>query len=159
MIQRIQTLYLLLACILLVVCMCLPIGFFLTDEGERIANLYNLWLRYNPQFIVEGMKGISFRPWALFAILLIASTLGLTNIFLYRRRALQMRICTFLIILLVGWYVVYGAFLYLVGSGLEAHFRPGWTAALPFCGGVLLYLAFRGIMKDEMLVRSLDRLR
>lgn len=159
MIQRIQTVYLLFACLLLVACMCFPIGFFLTEEGERVASLYNLWLRYSPQFVVEGMKGISFKPWALFAVLLIASFLSFADIFLFRRRALQMRVCTFVIILLIGWYMVYGAFLYLVGSGLEATFRPGWVAALPFCSGVFLYLAFRGIMKDEMLVRSLDRLR
>ncbi len=159
MIQRIQTLYLLVAFVLCVVCLSLPVGYYITDEGERVANLYNLCLRYSPSFVVEGMSGISMKPWALFGLLLATSVLCFVDIFLFRRRALQMRLCSFSIIFLIGWYAIYGAFIYFVGSGLEAHFRPGWVAALPFCCIVLLYLAFRGIMKDEMLVRSLDRLR
>ena len=159
MIQRIQTLYLLIACVLCVLCLCLPVGYYINDDGERVATIYNLMFRYSPQFVVEGMRGYSYRGWALFALLLFVSTISFTNIFLFRRRAFQMRLCTLSIILLVGWYILYAAFLWLVGSGIEAHFRPEWTAALPFCSIVLLYLAFRGVMKDEMLVRSLDRLR
>jgi hypothetical protein len=55
--------------------------------------------------------------------------------------------------------VLYAYFIYILGHGLEAHFRPDWEGALPFAALVLLYLAFRGVMRDEMLVRSLDRLR
>jgi len=159
MIQRIQSLYLLGACLLCVACLCLPVGHFSTEEGENVANLYNLVLRFSPQFVCEGMVGCSYRSWALFAVLLIASTLTFTDIFLFRRRAMQMRLCTFSLLLLVGWYILYAFFVYKACSGLESNFRPGWAVSLPFCSIVLLYLAFRGIMKDEMLVRSLDRLR
>ena len=95
----------------------------------------------------------------MFVVLLIVSSLSFFNIFLFRRRALQMRVCSFCIILLVAWFALYAFYIYKQGNGLEASFRPGWAAALPFCAIVLLYLAFRGILKDEMLVKSLDRLR
>jgi hypothetical protein len=95
----------------------------------------------------------------MFVVLLIVGSLSFFNIFLFRRRALQMRICSFSIILLVAWYALYAFYIYRQGNGLEASFRPGWAAALPFCAIVFLYFAFRGILKDEMLVKSLDRLR
>jgi hypothetical protein len=98
-------------------------------------------------------------PWALTALIGVTGVLEFMAIFLFRRRALQMRVCTFCIILLLGWYVTYVAFAYLVGEGLVGEFRPKVWAAVPAINSILLYLAFRGILHDEMLVRSLDRLR
>ena len=83
----------------------------------------------------------------------------LFTIFLFRRRALQMRMCTFCIILLVGWYAAMVAFAYILGEGLVGEFRPQLWASIPAINAILLYLAFRGILRDELLVKSLDRLR
>ncbi|MBO5793720.1 MAG: DUF4293 domain-containing protein [Bacteroidaceae bacterium] len=128
MIQRIQTLYLLICLVLTVVCMYFEVG---ADN----------------------------HPWALTAIMAVTGILEFMGIFLFRRRALQMRLCTFCIILLVGWYVALVAFAYILGDGLVGEFRPQLWAAIPAINAILLYLAFRGILRDEMLVRSLDRLR
>ena len=128
MIQRIQTLYLLICLVLTVVCMYFEVG------AEN-------------------------HPWALTAIMAVTGILEFMGIFLFRRRALQMRLCTFCIILLVGWYAVLVAFAYILGDGLVGEFRPQLWAAIPAVNAILLYLAFRGILRDEMLVRSLDRLR
>lgn len=152
MIQRIQTLYLLAACILCVAALCLPLAHFSTAEGEPVATLYNLWMTK-----ADGSRSFSY--WALFALLLFVSTLSFMDIFLFRRRALQMRIASFSMILLVGWYVAYGVFVWLFMNTNGAEFRPHWSAAFPFASIVFLYLAFRGIYRDEQLVRSLDRLR
>jgi len=150
MIQRIQSLYLLLSAALGIVCLCRPLGRFLTEEGEVCGNLYNLWIA-----LPQG--GHLFSPWALFAILVIATALTLLNILLFTRRALQMRIASLCIILLVGYYAYLATFVYLnAGDGT---FRPSLSAAFPLVCIVLDYLAFRSILKDEMLVRSLDRLR
>ncbi len=128
MIQRIQTVYLLLCVILTAVC----VYFECTAENH---------------------------PWALTAIMGVTGVLELLDIFLFRQRALQMRVCTFCIILLVGWYAVMVAFAYLYGEGLVGAYRPQPWAAIPAINAILLYMAFRGILRDEMLVRSLDRLR
>jgi hypothetical protein len=98
-------------------------------------------------------------PWALTTIMGITGVLEIMGIFLFRKRALQMRLCTFCIILLVGWYVALVAFAYIMGDGLVGEYRPEVWAAIPAINAILLYLAFRGILHDEMLVRSLDRLR
>lgn len=142
-----------LACVITVGCMSSGIGHFYNQEGEAVADMYNLWLTY----CADGR--FSLYPWALFAMLLIVATLSFLGIFLFTRRALQMRVCTLCIILLAGWYVTYASFAYLLCNKLDASFRINWTAVLPACSIIMLYLAFRGIMKDEMLVRSLDRLR
>ena len=128
MIQRIQTLYLLICLVLTVVCMYFEVG------AEN-------------------------HPWDLTAIMAVTGILEIMGIFLFRRRALQMRLCTFCIILLVGWYAALVAFAYILGDGLVGEFRPQLWAAIPAINAILLYLAFRGILRDEMLVRSLDRLR
>ena len=152
MIQRIQSLYLLISSILGVVCLSLPLGYFTTVQGERFAYLYNLWIRQ----AATGQH--EFYPWALFAILVIAPALTLMDILLFRQRALQMRVITLCIILLIGYYV-WLAFIIFTGYGEALSFTPKITAALPFVCIVLDYLAFRNILKDDMLVRSLDRLR
>ncbi len=159
MIQRIQTIYLFLSMVLCILCMTQPVGFYISEQGSQMAVMYNLLLRYTPQMGVTGLQAEHFVTVPLFVVLLIVSSLAFLGIFLFRRRALQMRLCSFCIILLVAWYALYAFYIYRQGHGLEASFRPGWAAALPFCSVVLLYLAFRGILKDEMLVKSLDRLR
>ncbi|MBQ7181218.1 MAG: DUF4293 domain-containing protein [Bacteroidaceae bacterium] len=159
MIQRIQTLYLFLACVLCVFCMTQPVGYYFSEQGCQMAVMNNLLLRYTPQLVDTGVQAEHFITVPMFVVLLIVSSLSFFNIFLFRRRALQMRVCSFSIILLVAWYALYAFYIYRQCNGLEASFRPGWAAALPFCAIVLLYLAFRGILKDEMLVKSLDRLR
>ena len=103
MIQRIQSIYLLAACILCVATMSTGIAHFHTLQGEPVADMYNLWFT-----MADGQHDL--RPWSLFVLLLIVSTLSFLDILLFRRRALQMRVASFCMILLVGWYVVYGFF-------------------------------------------------
>ena len=160
MIQRIQSLYLFLATVLVVVCMASRIGYFIADDGVRAGGLFNLgcWCSSGNGGYVLSSRGGS---WALFVILLIEATLSLLNIFLFKYRALQMRICSFCMVLLIGWYAVYGffAWYFLDAFQSEVSFKVTVWASLPFVSLILLYLAFRGILKDEKLVRSLDRLR
>ena len=152
MIQRIQTLYLLISTILGVVCLSLPLGQFFTAQNERYAELYNLWIS------ICASGDHQFTPWALFALLLAVTALTLLSIFLFRTRALQMRTVVLCMVLLVGYYAWLG-FLVFMAHRSGFSFRPSLTAALPLVCIILDYLAFRGILKDELLVRSLDRLR
>jgi hypothetical protein len=160
MIQRIQTLYLLLATVLSVVCMSNCLGYYISEDGEIVGKLFNLgcWCLKDEGACFLSSHGGS---WALFVILLIESTLSFLNIFLFKRRALQMRVCTFCMILLVGWYAAYGFFAWYFLDSFQTivSFRVSVWTSLPCVSLILLYLAFRSIFKDEKLVRSLDRLR
>ncbi|MCR4993788.1 MAG: DUF4293 domain-containing protein [Bacteroidales bacterium] len=171
MIQRIQTLYLALAVALCTACLCLPLGTFVNDGGELTGTLYNLWVHLPsqvgdtlqvpdaPLLAREAAGSHSFTPWALFALLLLATVGMAFSIFIYRTRLVQSRLVMLCCILLVGWYAVYGCFAYLLSTRYEAAFTPEVWAAFPAVACILAYLAFRGILKDEALVRSLDRLR
>lgn len=148
MIQRLQSLYLFLSTAIGILCLLMPIGTFILEDLP-FAEIRNLSMS------IDG--AYNFTPWPLFAILVLATLLSFIAILLYKTRALQMRFCTFAIILLVGWYA------YLAYLGFSAdeplQFRPTVWTSLPFVMIVLNYLAFRGILKDELLIRSLDRLR
>ena len=171
MIQRIQTLYLILAVALCTACLCLPIGNFINDQGDLVGTLYNLWLHQPsqlgdtlhvadaPVLASEAAGTHSFTPWALFAILLLTASGLAFSIFIYKTRLVQSRLVMLCCILLVGWYIVYGVFGYLLGQPLDSSFQLTPWAAFPLVACILSYLAFRAILKDEALVRSLDRLR
>lgn len=150
MIQRIQSVYLFLITVLAVVTLCLPVGRFLQD-GTLTAELYNL-------YIAPVQGNAVYSPWALFALLLLVALSSFGCIFLFKKRMLQVRITIFNALLLVGYYIAYGIFAFLLQDPWGS-FAIGWAAGLPAIALILDYLTFRAVMKDEMIVRSLDRLR
>ncbi|MBR1400561.1 MAG: DUF4293 domain-containing protein [Prevotella sp.] len=150
MIQRKQTLFLLLAVIVNIICLCLPVGKFI-PEGMGVADqMFNLW-------IITGSGVRDFSVWALFAILLLTCPIAIAAIFMYRNRMLQARLCLFNMLLLLGWIIVYAVFSFTRGE--QATFQPMFAACLPFISLILHFLAHRGIIADERLVRSMDRIR
>lgn len=126
---------------------------------QRIQTLYLLACCVSYAACVALEVADVNHPWALTVIMCICAVLVFVDIFLFRRRALQMRVCSFCIILSLGWYAVFAALAFLLGDGLVGIYRPRPWAAIPLVNVILLYLAFRAILKDELLVRSLDRLR
>ena len=152
MIQRKQTVFLLLAVILSVCCLCSPIGTF-DVGGLNTVTEYNLWL-------VDGQGQRQFSCWPLFAILLPSSALGLYSIFLYHNRRIQARMCTFNIFLVIGWYIVYAVFSNVLGSPVAGTtFQIELGGGLPAISLAFYFLAYKGIMADEKLVRAADRIR
>ena len=118
MIQRKQTLFLLAAFVLLVVCM----------------------------FFQSAM---------LMGYLCVVALVSVGNIFLYKKRKLQANLCTMAIMLLVFWYIL----LALLQKENVQEVSLEWPAVLPAVSIFLLFLARKGILADEKLVRSLVRLR
>ncbi len=150
MIQRIQTLYLLLAEAVLIVCLCLPIG-SVEPQGMGASDLfYNIGLYQEHGFMV--------RP-VLFVDIIVTAILSSVAVCLYRRRPLQMRLCKVGILLCLLWYAyyAYNAFVGLHSGGAVFHVR--FAACLPFVAIVLMALAHRSIKADEQLVKSMDRIR
>ena len=154
MIQRIQTLYLLVVAALLAVTIFTPMAYF-SIGGEE----YTL-----TAFAVRNAEGAAVQPTLYMGILLaMAGILPLIVIFLYKHRMLQLRLCIVEIVLLVGSAVMTGIYYYLsvrffsqtdlVAKGVHA------GIVLPLVAIVFAVLAIRGIFKDEMLVLSLNRIR
>lgn len=149
MIQRIQSVYLLIVAILSVIVMSNPIGSFIAADNS-IVEFTNLSL-------IDQSGVEDYKPWALFAILIISAIISLITIFLYRKRMLQIRLTLFNIILAIGYYVTLVTFVFMLKG--ESTFVPSWMVCLPFVGIVLDWLAIRAIGKDEMLVKAYERLR
>ena len=154
MIQRIQTLYLLIVTALMAVTLFAPLAWFAGDAGE--FGLY--------AFALKTAQGEAVQPAAYMgAVLALACALPLVTIFLFRRRLLQIRLCVVEIVLLLGCVAMEGVYYFLswrVFSDLAFHtqgFRP--AIALPLVCLLFAYLAARAIFRDELLVRAADRIR
>ena len=147
MIQRIQTVYLLVVAILAVVMISLPVGSFVTPD-YHMSELTNLAL--------VSEEGVSdYAPWALFALQTVSAIL--VTIFLYKKRMLQIRLTLFNMLVLVGYYVT--LVIFVLNLKGDASFVPSWTVCLPLISIILSWLAIRAIGKDEMLVKAYERLR
>ena len=161
MIQRIQSVYMLLAVVFTVVCLCMQIGTF-SVAGLPVMNEFNLWC-------TDLLGGRHFLTWPLFAVLVLSSAIGFCTIFLYRNRRLQARICVLNALLLLGWYILYAVFAQValtkaisvdfVKDLADASFRPAIAAALPVISFLLYIMARRSILADEKLVKAADRIR
>lgn len=149
MIQRIQTVYLLLVVGVLITCMCLPLGYF-TNAEIVTYTFSSLGVRSGEVFQSS---------WGLFCILLLSTIVAFATVFLYKNRVLQIRMTIFNSILLVGFYLAFIAFYFALKGDLEASFRIHWALCLPLIGIILNYLAIRAIGRDEVLVKAADRLR
>ena len=112
MIQRKQTVFLLLAAILAVVCLVVRLQ----------------W--------IDVLQGVSV-------------VLSTYTIFLYRQRPLQARLCLAGLLVVFAWYIGVAV--------LEG--RVGTIEGLPMVNAILIFLARKGILDDEKLVRAADRIR
>ena len=153
MIQRKQTVFLLLALVAGILCLCMPIGALLPLGMGVPSTVFNLC-------IVSAEKALSFGlVTSLFFILLVVCAIALITIFLFKNRKRQATFCSVCMLLILVWYAVF-AYLAYTCYGLEDQtFQPQWTAALPFVSDIFIWLARRGIIADEKLVRSMDRIR
>ena len=152
MIQRKQTIFLLIALVLNIVCLCLPVGRFVSQTMGADATLTNLWISMS-----DG--SLQFSAWYLFAILLLSCPVTIWAIISYKNRLFQARLCLCCMLLMVFWYIGYSIVKFWTAPGLNAELVMAWTYFLPFVSLVFYFLARRGIMADEKLVRSMDRIR
>lgn len=152
MIQRIQSLYLLLAAAFMSLTLFMPIATFVVDGQTYELTAFSLTCGEISQSTI----------W-LGIILVIATALPLITIFLFKRRTLQIRLCAVEVVLLIGSLVLVALYYWLTSRLFEGlvidHRQFGWAAPMPIVALVLSYLASRAIFKDEVLVRSLDRIR
>ena len=144
MIQRIQSLYLLL--VLMIYC---GVGSFFTLVKNYSDETYSI-----PGIFVENSWELN----SIIFVLIISSILSLLALLKFNNRILQIILNRFNII--SNLYLL-GIFVYqlLSLSGEIEISKKGIWLFLPFVVIVLLVLANRSIRKDEELVKSVDRLR
>ena len=151
MIQRIQSVYLFLAVVVLGLLFFFP-----------LANFSN-----NQDIIIFSIKGFSrFSPleqtptWPLLVINTLSIVLTIVAIVLFKNRPLQIRLTRFALMLNLGFialtYFVYGDHLAKVIK-MPVNYELG--SFLPVIALVFHVLAIYAINKDERLIKSIDRIR
>lgn len=148
MIQRIQTVYLLLVTGMLIASMCLPVGSLMELNGTAYV--------FKPLGLM--INGTFQSTWGLFGILMLSTIVALGTIFLFKNRILQIRMTIFNSLLLIGYYLAFAAFYFVLTSD-ENPFRFHWALCFPLIAIILNYLAIRAIGRDEAMVHAADRLR
>ncbi len=120
-------------------------------EGLTTYRVFSLW--------AIGQSGSpTFIPCPLFILMLISTTLSVYTIFLYKRRPLQARLCMVNIFIMVLWYIS----MIVVSKQLSPeamNFRLEIASSFPAVEAILLFMARKGILADEKLVRAADRIR
>jgi len=150
MIQRIQTLYLLVVVALGVALIWLPVVQFVTQEDSLEMQLWEL----------NALGGVPIQGiWGLTLTTVLIPLLALVDIFLYKKRLLQARLNIFTVMLCLGYYGVLAIYIWLAKTTLEAEWYILPWASIPLVCMVLTLMATRRILKDEALVRAADRIR
>ena len=154
MIQRIQTIYLLLAAALTACTTFLSLGTFSTGTEEFTLRAFGL----------KDAEGATVQSTIYMGILLtLALAVAVVTIFLFKRRLLQIRMCVVEMILLVGAQAMTAIYYYLSCRVLSSVEFQAHSLKLPLVFPVIAliftFLAARAIFRDEMLVRSVDRIR
>lgn len=155
MIQRIQTLYLLLVVVLTTVTFFSPVAGL--QHAEQAA-IYEMSYRGLFEMNVSGNNMLA-NTWMLTALMALIPLLSFITIILFKKRMLQIRLIIFNIVLMAGFYGLMFIYLWQFGKSLEASLYLEIPAAFPLVGIILSIMAIRAIGKDEALIKSLNRIR
>ena len=147
MIQRIQSVYLLVSALLLGLLFLLPFA--------EIANEGAIYTFNFKGILLDGAVQQSGMAISVLLATIMAS--HVFAIFSFKNRAQQVKIVFFTILMLLGLLGLFLFFTYFSFSGAQISFKTG--VVLPLVAIILDYLAIRGIKKDEALIRSIDRIR
>ena len=152
MIQRIQTIYLALAALLLGLTFAFPFATYALSQGDVIFNAYG---------VTDNAEEINtFFPY--YITIALSMGLALFSILQYKKRKLQITVGRFVYLLLA----VTIAFVFIDFYSLKGHFEIdsaavsyGVSMFLPVAALPIMFMANRNIRKDEDLIKSLDRWR
>jgi hypothetical protein len=153
MIQRIQTIYLLVAVFLMALLFSNPIAEIIINNSLYLTLWHNKIISTNTEFAPHS-------TWPITVLLSVIILIELFAVFLYKNRQLQIRLCVFNLLLMFG---IVGLIYFFTKStlnsmeGIRSVFL--WPIVCPMIAIILNYLALKAIQKDEKLVHSYDRIR
>lgn len=153
MIQRIQSVYLLLVAILMGITAFSPLFVFGGSTG------YFDFLSYG--IIAQSADSIVVKPtYGVVTMAGLSALLAFVNIFLYKKRKVQIRVGYLTSLLIVLFYVTLATYFYFIGNKYGEDLSGIYYGiVLPIIALIINMLAVYKVKKDEKLVRSLDRIR
>jgi len=154
MIQRIQSLYLLLTTLIAVL--------FLSGEIVRFSDGINeLFINIQGLGKLAGNSGTEIieKHMHFTILLLLPPVLSLVTIMFYKNRKLQMKMTLILILLILIEIIAVVHYSMHIINTMGVVLIPGLKLIIPVLMLIMAILAYRGMKKDENLIRSYDRLR
>ncbi|MFZ2340261.1 MAG: DUF4293 domain-containing protein [Bacteroidales bacterium] len=155
MIQRIQSLYLLLTSIVSVLFLSGNFLSFFNDSGSGIFMDYRGIWTAGQGGAPQSLESQIVIP----VVALLIIILSVVAIFLYKSRKIQIKFAIATVFLSAALIILTAWFAYSAGEKYQAVLSPGIRTFLPLVIQLFSILAYLGIRKDENLVRSYDRLR
>jgi hypothetical protein len=152
MLQRPQTIYLLLVTIFSILLMTGGLASFSLDGAEYV-------LKHTGLTDPEGTR-TGLNTWPMTTLFIGAAVLAFLDIFSYRNRTRQMRIAIFLIFIFAGMIAMILYYVTVAKGQLEgASVLYRWRVVIPPISAILTYFAFRRIRRDELVVKAYERIR
>jgi hypothetical protein len=155
MIQRIQSLFLLMTIVLSL----LFLGgenFGFIDKSGAVTKVTFAGL-----FHADGGTGTELveRTWPLTAVIVLIPVISLITMLLFRNRKIQSAFAVAGIILSAGLILLSVYYTVVISINYSSQIIPGLKLIIPVILLALNILAYRGIRKDDKLIKSYDRLR
>ena len=177
MIQRKQTIFLLLAACAMALCFVFPIASFEAKAplGMPVTGQFTMIPKDVPETMSQILNGEPVeigqcgyvKTWPLVVLTIASGLIALGSIFMYKNRVRQMRVVA--VGFLLGVVDLFLIFIWAVDSFVdqatqamactEVHVSYGVATWAIIAAVVLMFLAQRFIRKDEEKVRAADRLR
>ena len=158
MIQRKQSLYLFISAIIIAVLLIFDPSYasFSGPNAENNPGFSNASLH----FISTSLNSTSVIKWINILVLFSVGAGSLFAIFLFKKTELQKKLCIYMTLLSALFIIIMA----LDFNTMKMQFKgsetyPGIFSVLPVVVIVLLFMAWRGIRKDELLLKSMNRIR
>ena len=152
MIQRIQSVYFLLAGILPAFTFCVPLAKYLDQNGEVVYDL-------NSVALTSLTGGETSTPWGMMVFAITSIVMAFVCLLSFKNRRMQIAWSNILLTVILLFALTYVAYGYSYGTIHEVRFLPTWGIVFPVLSFLLALLGRRGVHKDEELVRAADRIR
>ena len=152
MIQRIQTIYLVIAAILSILIVFLRLSFASIGDYELTALSVNV--------VKDGVLETAMSSFAIAGTIVLGLLVTVYGIMQFKNRKFQIKLvqgALLLQLVTVGLIFFYADKMGVLAESDSVSYSP--SLAVLLVNVVLYFLAIRGIKKDDALVRSADRLR
>ncbi len=147
MIQRIQSIYLVLAGLFPAFTLFVPAAAFTGKGGEFTLSSLAFWP-------ATGLRS----PYELTVLVAAAIVLPLVAVFAYSNRKKQVKLASIAQGVNVLWYVAF-AVSCITTNGSDAAYSFRLGCLFPLLALIVLFLAKKAIKRDEALIRAADRIR
>ncbi len=156
MIQRKQSIFLVLAVTALGAMFFFPLARFIGEADSLVFYLFK-----TESLVPDGIPELSqYFNLTLLTLVVFTIILSIITLFLYKNRKLQMnlvKVSILFVMLAIGMFFFYYVPALEAATGGLAEYD--FASYFPIIAFLFYMLAFRGIMSDEKLIRSADRLR